>query len=145
MQGHPKAGQPTYFKERFKSGLKIHTMRSNIDYWVPKIQEVIDGDARLSVREWTGKPYASQQMLIEDLTDRDGVGYQIARLDARNVCVEHPDHKKAYDCGIDQIYAAANDGLLWDDFNDWMQLGDEKDNNSPRKDVVIIHFTDFRY
>ena len=73
---HSKAGMPTNFKEKFIKGEKMHTIRANFRLWEKRIKEVQAGDAVLSIRQWTGKPYRSKQVEIAQLTATDGVGIQ---------------------------------------------------------------------
>ena len=76
MKGHPKAGRPTMFKEKFLNKEKIHTIRGNYPLWEKRIKEVQEGKAILSIREWIGVPYKEKQVVIKDLTCDDGVGIQ---------------------------------------------------------------------
>ncbi len=59
LKGHPKEGQPTNFKEKFLSGEKKHTIRNPKKKW--KV-----GD-KASIREWSGKPYRSKQIIIKEV------------------------------------------------------------------------------
>ena len=90
--GHNRAGEPTHFWEKFIKGRdnysciyrdfwettipKIHTIRANYPLWKKRIAEVERGEACLSIRQWTGKPYRSKQVEIARLTKEDGVGIQ---------------------------------------------------------------------
>ena len=59
---HPRAGEPTNFEEKVLCGLgkssgfepKIHTMRSNYQYWRDRFVLINKGDACLSIRKWSG-------------------------------------------------------------------------------------------
>lgn len=51
---HPKAGQPTGFRESILSGRKIHTLRQSAGN--RKTGNIV------SLREWAGRPYASKQV-----------------------------------------------------------------------------------
>jgi len=51
---HPKAGQPTGFRESILSGRKVHTLRQSAG-------NRKTGDT-VSLREWEGRPYASKQV-----------------------------------------------------------------------------------
>lgn len=93
---HPKAGQPTYFKEKiYNAGVllmqaleymmpanstdpncKYHTIRANYELWRKRFEQIERGEACLSIRQWTGKPYASKQIEIARLTKDDGIGLQ---------------------------------------------------------------------
>lgn len=55
---HPKAGQPTGFKDSILNGTKLHTLRD-------KKGNRETGDI-VSLREWSGKPYASKQVTFAE-------------------------------------------------------------------------------
>jgi hypothetical protein len=64
---HPKAGQPTGFRKAILEGRKVHTLRRSAGGR--------HSGAQVSLREWSGRPYASRQVefarcgiLIEPLT-----------------------------------------------------------------------------
>lgn len=130
MKGHPKVGQPTGFKEKYLAGDKIHTIREGM-YWEKVVREVNAGRAVLSVREWSGKPYASKQI---EIGRHDKLGWQ-------NVQVETIDGVQTVTvynvkrCG-NIADLTKNDGLTDEDFKAWF-----------KKDLFggIIHFTDYRY
>lgn len=129
QQGHPRAGQPTNFRESFLSGTKIHTIRCNYDLWAKRLDEVIAGRAVLSVRQWSAKPYGSkQEQPISILTKEDGIGYQIIY-----------QSKLHSDDFILTQNGAAHDGLSYVDFFNWF------DPKPTEKPYIIIHFTSFRY
>ena len=152
---HPKHGEPTNFNNQLLNavwrahnmsvgfpqfGMKLHTIRANYELWRKRFEQIDAGKAILSVRYWTGKPYASKQMEICKLRKEDGIGLQWItfpdkdRDGMRNLswpCV----------CGydIDDKTIAANDGLSHDDWRDWFRKYDLS------KPLAIIHFTNFRY
>lgn len=129
QQGHPRAGQPTNFRESIESGTKIHTIRCNYDLWAKRLDEVIAGRAVLSVRQWSGKPYDSkQEPPISILTKDDGVGYQ-----------KITQERLFTDYFIINEFGARHDGLSISDFYNWF---DPKPTKEP---YIIIHFTPFRY
>lgn len=72
---HRRKGEPTFFEEKFRKQ-KLHTIRANYDLWKERFEEIQKGNAVLSVRQWTGAPYRSQQCEIACLTDIDGIGLQ---------------------------------------------------------------------
>ena len=96
--GHNRAGDLTFFLEALSNALhnaeatltvddaddtsiqiyerKIHTIRANYPLWAKRIAEVERGEACLSIRQWTGRPYHSEQSKIARLTKEDGVGIQ---------------------------------------------------------------------
>ncbi len=130
---HSKAGMPTNFKEKFLKKEKLHTIRANYPLWEKRIRDVQDGRAILSIRQWTGKPYASKQVEFALLTKDSGVGIQ--RVEFTNdlaECVIEGNHHS-------YVYVAKNDGLRPDDWLDWFSGYDFS------KPLAIIHFTKFRY
>lgn len=161
LKGHPKAGQPTYFKQKFENALykypystitrydgdgnkqpdilidnkKIHTIRNNYPLWEKRINEVLQGKAIISLRVWEDKPYRSKQRIIKDLTVSDGVGIQL--LDCDKPFAWEIDEK-----GLDKSIMstlANNDGLSYEDFDSWFDI------ENARGQKAIIHFTNFRY
>ena len=129
LQGHPRAGQPTNFRESFEQGLKIHTIRCNYDLWAKRLDEVIAGRAVLSVRQWSGKPYGSkQEPPIRILTKEDGVGYQKITHD-----------ELFFDSLLFDQNVAYHDGLNRTDFYNWF------DHEKIEDPYIIIHFTSLRY
>jgi hypothetical protein len=123
---HPRAGEPTGFREKFLSGEKIHTIRAN------EKSHFKDGDV-ISVREWSGKPYRSKQVVI-----RDGV-----KIGVEPVALDHDDNIADF---MEPVAApfktiAKNDGLREVDFVDWFFPPSSKHDFTGD----IIHFTDFRY
>lgn len=97
------------------------------------------GVAMLSVRQWSGKPYQSKQIVLEDIYS--GVGIQ-------EISVEHnsePNGFITYECigirnpllevNIDEVIK--NDGLSRNDFWEWFK--------KPLSNGGIIHFTDLKY
>lgn len=130
---HSKAGTPTKFKGSFLSRKKSHTIRSNLPLWEKRIKEVQEGRAVLSIRQWTGKPYRSQQEEIEILTNDSGIGVQRLVSDRHGNYFVGEEKRQISPCII-----ANNDGLSVEDWSEWF------DGNSP-DELAIIHFGDFRY
>lgn len=135
MAGHPRASQPTNFRQRILAGTKIHTIRKG-DYWRKVAEEVNAGRAVLSVREWIGRPYNSGQ---EEFLRLERMGWQAVRIgniDIGQLITVHGTDG-SFLAGENTISAIIeNDGLTEDDFWDWF----------PKiTDGGIIHFTDFRY
>lgn len=152
---HPRAGEPTFFKEKLLNVIekrdytdfkrnhnliriksrKRHTIRSNYPLWKKRIDEVIKGEAVLSVRQWTGKPYASKQIEIARLTKDDGIGIQ--KLAFKDNTWYMPIIDDSLEVHIDRL--ATNDGLEWSDWFSWF-----KDTQFDGE-FAIIHFSKFRY
>lgn len=130
---HARAGEPTELREKFLKKEKIHTIRANYELWSKRIKEVQAGRAVLSVRQWTGKPYASPQEEIARLTAEDGVCIQKLELtNDLSECIVG-DHRYSY------VSVAKNDGLHPADWLDWFRGYDLS------KPMAIVHFTKFRY
>jgi len=142
---HKRHGEPTEFLEKFLNGQtgtgdfkKLHTIRANYRLWAKRIADVQRGEAVLSVRQWSGRPYMSKQTTIATLTAEDGVGLQqLTDIDTNAYCF--------YPCvridkrDIDKVLVANNDGLSLDDWREWFK------NYDHTKPLAIIHFTKFRY
>lgn len=162
LAGHNRAGQSTMFQDKFLLGIgcpdcstvqdlsgenispcnscqraclqqKIHTIRANYPLWEKRISEVERGEACLSIRQWTGKPYQSKQVEIARLTKEDGVGIQKAELtNDLAECIIGGQHYSYVDI-------ARNDGLHPADWLDWFK------GYELTQPMAIIHFTKFRY
>ena len=145
LANHKRAGEETHFKEKFLLGqgltdyntpsmAKIHTIRANYPLWEKRIKEVQEGRARLSIRQWTGKPYHSKQVEIATLTAENGVGLQ--KLEFYNntlgLCHIGIVYQRKYEL-------AQYDGLSFEDWEEWFKGYDLS------KPMAIIHFTKFRY
>lgn len=77
LKGHRREGELTEFRKHFLNGTKIHTVRENYEYWAPRIREVMEGVAILSIRQWIDEPYKKPgQIEIGQLTNTSGIGYQ---------------------------------------------------------------------
>ena len=137
--GHSKVGQPTGFESKLKAGTKIHTIRADAKGWWDKCAEAINsGRKYLSLREWVGRPYNSEQRI---LGERDKIGLQTITMSYSSED-ELPqawvDGKKV---PVEQL--AKNDGLAVEDFVEWFfSTPLYKSNTFEGK---IIHLTDFRY
>lgn len=146
-KGHINAGENTYFVDKIKQGSKIHTIRNNYDFWKSKINDVNEGKAILSVRSWTGKPYASKQQEHFRFTKADGVGIQKIELQSLCYWIEwdypHPlylENPGFMNFSIDIV--AKCDGLTPGQFRDWFGLDAEGYKSEPK---ALIHFTKERY
>ena len=143
---HSKAGQPTFFKDKMHAAIthndeywnKLHTIRANYPLWKKRFEQINRGEACLSIRQWTGKPYASKQVEIARLTKEDGIGIQMLTfynndIDQFNLPEINNDHT----WHLEDI--AENDGL---DIFSWLDWFKDYDLSQP---MAIIHFTKFRY
>lgn len=147
---HPKKGEPTFFRSKVMAVVfkdvtwkKYHTIRSNYDLWKKRFEKIADGEACLSIRQWTGKPYASKQVEITRLTKEDGIGIQKLEIvkgkyNSRPHWWGYVDGKTRYGEAFFPILAE-NDGLSAEDWLAWFR------NYDLSKPLAIIHFTKFRY
>lgn len=120
---------------------KLHTIRANYDLWAKRFEEVERGEACISVRQWTDKPYRSTQIEIAQLTREYGIGLQkldvIKASEAGYIDYKLLNPKKNKRVTYEEL--AANDGLTLEDFREWF-----KDYDTA-KPMAIIQFTGFRY
>jgi len=146
---HSKAGDTTYFEELVLMGIKkihmgespstwkLHTIRENYSLWAKRMEEVAEGRACISLRQWSGRPYFSEQVELFNLKKENGVGIEPLIICPKSgaFIVDNGDqiHK-----GSIQILAE-NDGLYLSNFLEWFPM--EKRG----KLMAIIHFTKFRY
>jgi len=158
---HPKAGKRTFFKSKLEIAhvvpydpmgdvipdgqpqMKLHTLRANYELWRKRFEQIAAGEACLSIRQWTGKPYASKQVEIARLTREDGIGMQLLCF-AGNFSKKDRELHRPIVGGtkeVDYTQLAMNDGLSLQDWEDWFTYGDY----DLREPMVIIHFTKFRY
>ena len=155
---HPLSGLPTFFKTKLEIAnvipfdetnrqsvpdgqpqMKLHTIRANYPLWRKRFDEIERGEACISLRQWSGKPYASKQIEIGRLTKDDGIGIQRLKF--------YPDMDGQYvwwnfniDGKFNHVHhLAMNDGLT---FYSWRQWFKDYDLSKP---LAIIHFTKFRY
>ncbi len=160
---HKRKGEPTFFVEKIFKGLnqimpccwcghgctcskhciidsmnlneKIHTIRSNYELWEKRIKEVQEGNAIISIRYWSGKPYNSKQIEVYQLDKDSGIGIQKIEMTLLGWFVD----------SIDSDYTskdfAKNDGLSIEDFYEWFR-GKLRIDMEP---MAILHFTKFRY
>lgn len=140
FEGHPKAGQSTNFAQSVKDGSKRHTVRSNYAYWKRKIAALKKQGGTLCIRQWSGKPYRSQQETILEVPAsvvgiqkvaivQTGVNKLSVQVDGREVPISE---------------IAKNDGLNSVEFSEFFApiLKTSEGNETT---FAVIHFTDFRY
>lgn len=135
---HSKAGINTLFAVKLFAGRKLHTIRSDAkDLWGQKVADINAGKKLLCVREWTGRPYNSEQADIKKFVE---VGLQSIKM-TYGVDDEKP---QAWVDGkpVPVELLAKNDGLELSDFIEWFFGSVHSGNVFEGK---IIHFTDFRY
>lgn len=132
---HSKAGLPTGFINAISNKSKKHTIRGNFELWKKRFEKINKGEACLSVRCWTGKPYNSPQKEVFNLTKTDGIG--IEKLEFDDYLYSFLITNKRF--SFVDADLPKNDGLTRDDFEEWFKKYDLS------KPMAIIHFTSFRY
>lgn len=168
---HPRKGEPTYFEEKLHNSLlrnkgmnvgyaltpsfavpdgkqlKPHTIRANYPFLAKRFEKINAGEAVLSVRQWSGKPYRSKMIEICRLTKEDGIGIQKLKFASDRDGCHNWWHFSIdgrychYDTKADYVpnELAENDGLSYKDWQDWFR------NYDLSQPLAIIHFTKFRY
>lgn len=78
--GHKREKQPTGFRESLLAGKKIHTIREDAKgLWQKRCKEINEGKKYISIREWTGRPYKSEQRIIKEVLEfNDVYAYMLA-------------------------------------------------------------------
>lgn len=147
---HSKAGQPTFFKDKMHAAIthndeywnKLHTIRANYPLWRERFNQIARGEACLSVRQWTGKPYCSKQVEIARLTAEDGIGVERLVFIKGHEWGEWAVHNDEDWCThVKPERLAMNDGLSTEDWEEWF-ANPAYDKSQP---FAIIQFTKFRY
>ena len=148
---HSKAGLPTLFKHKLMAALnkdgewnnpKLHTIRANYPLWRERFNQIARGEACLSVRQWTGKPYCSKQVEIARLTAEDGIGVERLVFTKGHELGEWAVHNDEDWCThVKPERLAMNDGLSLEDWTEWFN-NPAYDKSQP---FAIIQFTNFRY
>lgn len=137
---HPNKGAPTLFVDKINTGNKRHTVRGNYSIWHARSLVVNDGLGYVSLRYWSGKPYASEQIEFGRLYSIHVQKVHIYPLKTNlTIC------KPWYDIFVDDsvkpvrwpFLFAAHDGLSYDDFKGWFK--------KPLEDAALIQFTNFKY
>lgn len=139
---HSRRGEATGFKNRLFSGKKIHTIRGNYPLWKKYAEKINRGDFILSVREWSGKPYRSPQLVIMECNRIYVQPIEIfyhaddmmitAKIDGRKF-----SFRECYEI-------AKNDGFSsTDDFIEW--IFGKFPNKHKTFFGCIVHFTNFKY
>ena len=137
---HNKSGLPTGFIDKIGRKIKKHTIRGNYLLWKKRIDEIQKGNAVLSIRYWTGKPYNSKQKEVYVLDKNSGIGVQKLEFheDKDGVCaLKYPIINNHREPDIKII--AENDGLSYPDFKEWFK---GYDLSEP---MAIVLFTAERY
>ncbi len=130
---HKRAGEETKFFDSIFAEDKTHTIRGNFPLWAKRFEKIKKGEACLSIRVWSGKPYASRQVEKLRLDHRHDIGIQPVRFNrTHDGALLTPSVSSLKELAI-------NDGLEFPDFIDWFK---KVKNNDV---MVIIHFTKFRY
>lgn len=131
---HKKNQYLTGFEHKIEEKTKIHTIRGNFELWRKRFDEIEKGNACLSVRIWTGKPYKSTQQEIFRFDKSHGIGIEKLFFSGS---LEYPLVDEFERINIEVL--SKNDGLSLTDFKDWFKC------YNTENPLAIIHFTPFRY
>jgi hypothetical protein len=113
---------------------KLHTIRGNYELWLKRAEMINKGEAVLSIRYWSDKPYRSKQVELYEISE---IGVQKLNFKFNDICYPVVDNNTDSTSVFDQLHK--NDGLEWEDFKEWFKGYDLS------KPMAIIHFTPFRY
>lgn len=155
---HHRKGEQTDFRTKFLSGQyakeagtlgigvdekrKLHTIRANYPLWRERFNQIARGEACLSIRQWTGKPYCSKQIEIARLTAEDGIGVERLVFTKGHELGEWAVHNDEDWCKhVKPERLAMNDGLSLKDWTEWFN-NPAYDKSQP---FAVIQFTNFRY
>ena len=158
---HPRAGEPTYFKEQVEIALgkyaavqildengryieailnpKYHTLRGNYERREKIFEQIDRGEACLVLKQWSGVPYRSKQETIAVLTKEDGIGLQKLTLDPSLECCGTVPSNTWIPRGVPEPTLAKYDGLSYEDWKSWFW------NCDFSKPFALIQFTKKRY
>lgn len=135
---HSKANINTLFAVNLFAGRKIHTIRTDEKgLWEQRVKDINEGRKLLCVREWTGRPYNSEQADIKSFVE---VGMQHITMTYGSDDVLPQAWVDGKPVPVETL--AKNDGLRVEDFVEWFFGSAHKGNVF---EGVILHFTDFRY
>lgn len=139
---HKRKGSSTLFAVNLLAKRKIHTIRADEKgLWEQRVNEINEGHKLLSVREWTGRPYNSEQNEIKRYVQIGLQHVNMVYYSNDNTVLAWVDGKE-----IPVETLAQNDGLHTEDFVDYFFGKGEKDEDGMMAfEGVILHFTDFRY
>ena len=136
---HSRAGELTGFEPKIKNGKKIHTIRADKKgTWKKNVRDINSGKKYLSMREWTGRPYNSEQ---REYGQRERIGLQSITMTYNSedaLPQAWVDGKK-----VPVETLAKTDGLSTQDFVEWF-FGTKLYSENVFEGK-IIHITDFRY
>lgn len=136
---HQMAGIPTGFRRKLLFNEKIHTIRANYELWKHRIEEIQNGNAVLSVRQWRDKAYASKQEEIAVFNATNLIGIQKLTFQKDNFGFVSLNHFDIDGHFPDPESVAKNDGLSLSDWKDWFN------HYTLSEPMAVIHFSDFRY
>jgi len=163
---HPRRGEQTGFTQKITSQKKYHTIRANYSLWKKRFEKIEAGEACLSLRYWSGKPYRSKQVEFLRLTREDGIGIQKITMRREELpdrilygaqVLEEGQHiwtgENITRTPVDMY--ARNDGLTPEDFIAWFAPTFEKArkkyatladlSTAMEMEFAVIHFTKYRY
>lgn len=158
---HPKAGEPTFFVEKLWSGIpdtiytnhgdeNLHEHYLNFLRWKyePKIHTIRAGERYkrgdlVSLRVWSGKPYASKQVeFAADVSVVKTIPFEIDLCGIYLINGKYIDEEHDGEFFPTEHKLAKNDGLTSQDLFDWFMPNFSKPK--PFKGQIIC-FQDVEY
>lgn len=135
---HPKAGQLTCFKSKVFCGVKKHTIRA-IGKWPQRIEQINQGEAYLSVRQWLGRPYKDPQIEVCRMVrvNHDRIIVNKDFFNHKGVLLTTPIGKNGEErvSWLKAEEVAMNDGLHLKDFKEWFFARPDKE---PEKIMIYL-------
>lgn len=148
---HPRKGEETNFPQYIVENKKETTVRPNYERWRVKADAINRGEAVLSIRIWTGKPYCSPQQEITELSKIEVQKVHIYQIPIVFI-TDNWEMAPVYSPKLNHTHIfienstlalrhpfkfAYRDGLSLVDFNAWFK--------KPAEDMALIHFGNFKY
>ena len=135
MKGHSKAGKPTEFMHKLLAGTKLHTIRGNFEWWQSKAEKINAGEMYLSIRQWSGKPYRSQQVEVARISH-----LEVQRFEAAYGSTDPQPRVWIDGCEVADVEQVAhNDGLELAEWQEWFF------KHTNHFEGVVLQFTSFKY
>lgn len=150
---HSKAGRETNFVKKINALSKLHTIRGNYQLWQKRFEKIAAGEACLSVRVWSGKPFYSKQIEVFNFKNTDGISVEELTFKSRL----HNSKTDSWMTNYEDLFIvksnmvfygpnlasfetlAENDGLSLKDFNEWIRSYDLS------KPMAVIQLTHLKY
>jgi len=121
----------TNFRDSILNKEKIHYITAK-EEWVYKIEDTIDKNTIIQIREWQGVPCKSSSLFVKNITES---GFEILTYNNNAIYIDGVKTDLSF------FDIAKNDGLTINELFRWFG-GEIKNDMRP---LYIVHFTEFRY